>query len=235
MVFLISAFSKPGSYGNASVIITFQNTANGKPIVLNDSIYTNSFNETYTLRKLKYYISNIILEAGNKQFIEKESYHLVDATHENSFSVSIPPGKYTSIRFIAGVDSARNCSGAQGGALDPLNDMFWTWHSGYVMFKLEGSSPSSKADLNRIEHHIGGYKGPNNTIRNIHLTFSTPLVITNNKSAEIFIRTNIDNYWKGINEIRISDIPVNTIPGEQAKRSADNFPGMFSLINAILF
>jgi hypothetical protein len=49
----------------------------------------------------------------------------------------------TGIRFLLGVDSARNVSGIQTGALDPARGMFWTWNSGYVMAKIEGSSPSA--------------------------------------------------------------------------------------------
>lgn len=227
----ITAFIKPVTKNNLNLTITFLNTANGKPVILKDSIYITPFNESYTITKLKYYISNIVLN-GNYAFREKESYHLIDASRNNSFSLSLPAGKYSSLSFIAGVDSARNCSGAQSGALDPLNDMFWTWSTGYVMFKLEGRSSSSKSDLNRIEHHIGGYRAPNSTIKVIQLFFTLPLEITDRKKAEIFIQTNIDNYWKGVNEIKIIDIPVNTTAGEQAKRSADNFPGMFSLIKA---
>ncbi|WP_316930094.1 MbnP family protein, partial [Hymenobacter sp. IS2118] len=39
----------------------------------------------------------------------------------------IPVGDYQSVSFTVGVDSARNVAGAQTGALDPNNGMFWTW------------------------------------------------------------------------------------------------------------
>ena len=53
----------------------------------------------------------------------------------------MPAGNYNSLSFLLGVDSMHNVSGAQTGALDPANDMFWTWNSGYVMAKMEGASP----------------------------------------------------------------------------------------------
>ena len=230
IVIFIASFSKHDQEKNTNLTITFRNTANGKPIVLRDSMYLTPFNESYSIRKLKYYISNISLGHQHNKWSESESYHLVDASRENSFKLMVPPGVYTSIHFIPGVDSARNCSGAQSGALDPLNDMFWTWNTGYVMFKMEGNSSSSNADLNRIEHHIGGFKGIHNTIRNVQLAFSKPIVIDNKTLTELLIETNIDRYWKGPNDIRITELPVNTTTGEQAKKSADNFPGMFSII-----
>ncbi len=45
--------------GNGKLLISFQHIANGKPLVLRDSSYTNAFNEIYQVTRLKYYISNI--------------------------------------------------------------------------------------------------------------------------------------------------------------------------------
>jgi hypothetical protein len=145
--------------------------ANGKKIVLNDSIYTNAFGEKYTVSKLKYYISDFHFITGANKESKKfdRSVYLVDAAKENNIRLKIPAGKITGISFLLGVDSINNCSGAQSGALDPLNDMFWTWNSGYVSFKMEGKSDSSKADLQRIEQHIGGYKGAYKVMRKIFL------------------------------------------------------------------
>ncbi|MEP6628627.1 MAG: MbnP family protein, partial [Ginsengibacter sp.] len=160
IIVCIAALSfKHATNKTGTLKVTFVNTANGKVITLRDSVYKNAFGEEYSINKLKYYISNFSVPGSGIAF-EMDPYHLINASEEsnNSFEISLSPGKYKSISFLLGVDSARNCSGAQSGALDPTNDMFWTWNSGYVMFKLEGTSAASKADLQRIEHHIGGYK-----------------------------------------------------------------------------
>jgi hypothetical protein len=68
-----------------------------------------------------------------------------------------------------GVDSIRNVSGIQTGALDPLKGMFWTWNSGYVMAKLEGSSESSNSAGNRFTYHIGGFRPGMNVLKTIDL------------------------------------------------------------------
>jgi hypothetical protein len=36
----------------------------------------------------------------------------------------------TAIKFLLGVDSLKNVSGIQTGALDPAKGMFWTWNTG---------------------------------------------------------------------------------------------------------
>ncbi|MBP9099456.1 MAG: hypothetical protein KBF74_11620, partial [Ferruginibacter sp.] len=48
----------PGA-ANGTLKIRFINTANGKPVVLRDSVYSNVFREQYQINKLKYYISNV--------------------------------------------------------------------------------------------------------------------------------------------------------------------------------
>ena len=210
---------------NGWLIIHFLNIAN-KEKLSKDSIYKNAFGEEYSVSKLKYYISNV--QVNN--FKEPESYHLIDAFASDSISIALPPGKYNNIKFLLGVDSIKNCSGAQSGALDPLNEMFWTWNSGYVMFKLEGISTASTADLHRIEQHIGGYKGRDKVMREINLPlYINPIIITENKYQSLTIQMDLDKLWQGINDIKINILPVITTVGEQAKKAADNFPKMFSV------
>ncbi len=207
--------------------IIFETIANEKKLVVNDSNYTNSFKENYTVSKLKYYVSN--MELVNAKIIKpRKSVWLIDASKNNILKVPLNDTKIKGISFLLGVDSVDNCSGAQSGTLDPLNDMFWTWNNGYIMFKLEGKSNSSNADNNRIEHHIGGYKGTNKTMRKIFLPISENYFRNN---TSITIQLNVDKYWKGLNELHIAENPVITAPGEKAKIAADNFEGMFLIKN----
>jgi hypothetical protein len=209
------------SFGQKKIIVRFENIANGKKIVLNDSVYENSFGEKYTLSKLKYYVSNICLLTKAALEIDKTVY-LIDAAKENTI-IKKDGRKIVGISFLIGVDSALNCSGAQSGALDPLNDMFWTWNNGYVMFKLEGKSDASSADNKRIEQHIGGYKGEYKTMRKIVLLVNQKYFLKNNT---ITIQMNLDEYWNGI---KITENPVIAASGALAKKAADNFVKMFKV------
>lgn len=208
------------AFGQKKIIIKFEHIANGKKIVLKDSTYTNTYGEKYTVSKLKYYLSNISFVTNHKLEIDKKVY-LIDACKNDSI-IKHDQRKIVSISFNIGVDSALNCSGAQSGALDPLNDMFWTWNNGYVFFKLEGTSSSSKADRNRIEQHIGGYKGVYKTQRQIFLPIKK-------KGNTIIIQMDLDKYWSNI---KIAENPVIAAPGKQAKMAADGFLGMWSVIGS---
>ncbi len=232
VLFISASFSikNPVPTSQKSILkISFIHTANGKPISLRDSVYLNYFGEQYSVNKLKYYISNIKLAGKNMG-----GYYLMNAASENNgFQLSLQPGNYSSLEFLLGVDSLRNCSGSQTGALDPLNDMFWTWNSGYVMFKLEGNSPVSTSDLNRIEHHVGGYKGSNNVATKIRFDFANDhlLDLTAYSTTEILIEVNLDLYWHGKSDIKISELPVCTTTGDLAKKIAANFQNIFSIKN----
>ncbi len=234
MLAITSAFSQAGisEKGQGTLLIRFINTANGKPVVLTDSLYSNFFGEKYSISKLKYYISHIAVTTGNgKTNTWNDSYLVDENAGETSILINTDAGRYHTIGFLLGVDSARNCSGAQDGALDPMKGMFWTWNSGYIMFKLEGYSTASTADLQRIEHHIGGYKGADNVTTYISLDVKQPqsLVINPGETTELLLEMNLDNYWHDKNDIRIAELPMCMVTGEPALKVAGNFPGLFSI------
>ena len=213
--------------------ISFVNTVKGTPIRLNTASYTNPYSEQYTVSKFKYYISNIALAFPDGIYSETESYHLIDESDPASLSFGFmtTANSYQSLLFMLGVDSIKNVSGAQTGALDPLNDMFWTWNSGYVMAKMEGNSPQSTVVNNKVEFHIGGFSGVNNVLKKIKLNFPAGMMldIKEGKTSEIIIEADLDKWWQDPNDLKISVNPVCTTPGVLAKKFADNYSKMFSI------
>lgn len=205
-------------------------TANGKPVELNSTTYTANNGEEYTIKKLRYYFSNFMLK-GNPVQEEMNNYQLIDHARKTTFSIPVLPGQYTRIEWLLGIDSLRHCSGAQEGALDPMNDMFWTWNTGYVVFKLEGTSAASTADRNRIEHHIGGFRFGQNVSTPLAFDFpqNQPLEIVAGKTTEITLQLNLDRYWKSKVEISIQQEPVCTVPDALAQKIASNFPYLFEI------
>lgn len=220
---------------SGTVSLVFKHTVKDAALQLGSAAYTNAFGEVYTITKFKYYVSNIGFSNGQNKIGESDSYHLVDVANEASqtINVKMPVGNYQSLHFVLGVDSLHNVSGAQTGALDPLNDMFWTWNSGYVMAKLEGASPASTAINNRIEYHIGGYSSSHNVIKEILFKWkeSGPLNIYKGKTTEIVIEADIDTWWQGSHDLMFSKNPVCTGPGELAGKFAENYSRMFRIKN----
>jgi len=69
-----SSFQKkePQNQQLCSVKLVFNNTVHGSKIVLNDSTYSNAFGENYVVTKLRYYVTNILLQQADNNFKEKE-------------------------------------------------------------------------------------------------------------------------------------------------------------------
>ena len=216
------------------VHINFTFTANQKPLCLKDSLYENEWGEIYSVSKIKYYVSSFMFDQ-QKLSLTKEKYRLISTDKKINMVEfdQVPSGSYSKIRFTIGIDSIDNCQGAQKGVLDPINDMFWTWNSGYVFFKLEGMSNRSNSDLNRIEYHIGGYKKRNATIRNIELITTTPIEIIAGKTTDKIIELNLDNLWDNTSRLSIQKLAVCVSPGEDACRIADQFIRLFSIKNSV--
>ncbi len=216
-----------------TVKITFKNMVKADPLTLNDVTYTNPFGEAYTVSKFKYYISQVGVKNSTVTVNEENSFHLIDESKPESmsFSFDAPVGKYTTLNFMIGVDSLHNVSGAQTGALDPKNDMFWTWNSGYIMFKFEGNSPVSAQVNNKVEYHIGGYAGSNKVLKMIStkLPGDGMLDIKEGKVSELVIEADIDKWWQGPNDIKIETNAVSMTPGPLAKKFADNYVKIFSV------
>lgn len=238
IVLFITGCQKNITNETGTMKITFVNKVNGNPMVLNTKAYTNPFNETFTITKFKYYISNVSLGgSGNTTVLEKNSYHLVDESVPASLTFSFDAGvtTYAHLVFMLGVDSIRNVSGAQTGALDPLNDMFWTWNSGYIMAKIEGDSPQSNVVGNKIEYHIGGFSGPNNVLKTINLSFPADkqAIVKPGQTSEIIIEADLNTWWQTPNDIKIVDNPVSTFPGALSRKIADNYSKMFSIKDVI--
>ncbi|MDQ6889796.1 MAG: hypothetical protein M3Z56_05920 [Bacteroidota bacterium] len=61
----------------ASIKIKFNYTVKENKIVLNDSVYSNPFQERYTITKLRYYITHVSLTGALNIFKERNSYHLL--------------------------------------------------------------------------------------------------------------------------------------------------------------
>lgn len=219
------------------VKIVFKNCVKGANIVLYDSSYVNPFGEEFTINKFRYYVSNLSLKGHGKNFLRSSDFYLIDEKNLKSreIELEVPAGKYLSFNFLLGVDSLHNVSGAQSGALDPVNDMFWTWNTGYVMAKLEGNSPASTIVNHKYEFHIGGFSGKYNVLKNIELKFpaNKPLILKNKMSVEIVVEADINTWWQMPTDIKIADRPAINSPGIHAFEISNNYAKMFTIKSVI--
>lgn len=201
------------------------------PFSMNTTLTHPATGETMTFTMLKYYISNIKLKKEDGTWwTQPESYHLIvvgDNVAPKIQLEKVPVGKYTAIEYTIGVDSTRNVSGAQTGALAPSNGMFWSWLTGYIFIKAEGSSPDSGASSGEFKYHIGGFRNENNTnaVRVNTQDFPNLLNVDGHDghNAKVHFYVNAARFWHG--GISLQDMHTVHMPGANALTIADNFQG----------
>jgi hypothetical protein len=143
----------------------------GSAKLSSDSVYHLNVSDSIQITSLRFYVSNMELLDNNKSiWKDPNPFHLMDAFNEKTLSVTIPSNiNYSKLKFNLGIDSLTNVSGALGGDLDPTKGMYWTWQSGYINFKLEGTSNICKTRHNEFQFHLGGYQYPNNNLQTVFI------------------------------------------------------------------
>lgn len=216
-----------------SVKFEFENVVGDSALVLHSKHYINANGDTFYASMFKYYISNIKLHSSEGTFVEPESYHFLDHSNPGTlkFTISnVPVASYTGISFMIGVDSTRNVSGVQTGALDPANGMFWDWNTGYIMAKFEGTSPQSGAFADMLTFHMGGFSGPNSALKTVSPSFGGSTAnVTETTTPEVHIKADLAEWFKSPTTINFATTHTVDMPGASAKMIADNYADMFSV------
>ncbi len=172
-----------------TLALEFDNIISGQQLKLNDVTYKNAMGEDFTISMFNYFVSNIkLIKADGSEYVvpQESSYFIVKESEVASQTITlkdIPAADYKSVKFIIGVDSLRNTMdiSKRTGILDPAAGaagMYWSWNSGYIFVKMEGTSPSAPLDSasnsRKYRMHIGGFGGMNSkTINNIKETTLT--------------------------------------------------------------
>ena len=129
-----------------------------------NGVGVNLKSQNTQIDRLKVYVSNITLWQDDSLVHRDSNYaHLLDLNEPASLKMPLSVNKnavYNRIKFNLGIDSITNVAGVMGGDLDPSKGMYWTWQSGYINFKIEGSSDRCLSADHRFEFHVGGYQYP---------------------------------------------------------------------------
>ena len=216
------------AFAQQKLTLQFKNMVGDEVLELGKP-YKNPFGEDMVINKFKYYVSNIfLLDNQGKSTKISSDYFLIDEADSTSKSIQLPINipQIKAIYFLLGVDSIRNVSGVQTGALDPMNSMFWTWNSGYVFAKLEGVSKAAKVAGNLFSWHVGGFRYNENALRVVRINIGNNV---KTKNLVINIASDINQWFEAKQNLKISQHPICHSPGELAMKFADNYATMFSI------
>jgi len=231
---MFTSCSKKKEVPADAIQVSFSHLVNAQPLLLGNTTYKNAVGESFNITTFKYYLSNfsLIKVDGSSVVLQPAAYFLIDESKQGSKTIlldGVPAGVYTGITWWIGVDSTRNVSGVQSGALDPANGMFWTWNSGYIMAKLEGTSPVSNATMNLLEFHVGGFKGTTNVLRQVQLSFPEPVKVEKGKVPVVSVTADAYAWFDKPNRISFKQFAACHVPGADAMKVADNYRQMFAI------
>jgi len=156
-----------------TLVIHIQPVFQGKKVGLEEPLRTRG-GDALSLNTLRFYLSNFVfLKSGAVVFEEKNSYHLLDLEDESSLALKfegLANLDFDHLQFNLGIDSLTTISGAMGGDLDPTKGMFWTWQSGYINFKIEGTFEKCPTRNHEFQFHLGGYLAPFQSVQMVQLS-----------------------------------------------------------------
>ena len=196
-----------------------------QPFALNQTLVHPSTQDSLTFNTFKHYLSAVVLQnTDGSEYIVPNSFYLLDLSNPSSLKITledVPAGDYQSIHLVFGVDSLHNVSGAQEGALDPANGMFWSWNSGYIMLKAEGQSPN--AEDGSFAFHLGGFKGENKVVEEKHLSFRNGELLSITPIANPTVHLMLNPAQLFANQGSLSNGSRVHMPGAKAKQMASPF------------
>jgi hypothetical protein len=236
----------PAPLPTGTLSIDFAHLAGSEQVVPGPQVYTNALGESFNIDVLQYYISNIVLKQANGTewaYPQDSSYFLIKAHEPASKKIqlrNVPAGDYTEIAFMIGVDSLRNTMDVsrRTGVLDIGGEgstMYWNWNSGYIFFKMEGSSPQAPADntgQNKYRYHVGLFGGYNTRTLNNTRVKTLPFngqraQVGPGHSPSVYIDVDVLQLFSGTPAVSIAEEPsVMTSP--YSARVADSFVHLFS-------
>jgi hypothetical protein len=115
-----------------------------------------SISKELKLDQCKFYVGDFIFYRNGQKIDEHSDYELIQMGQKESLSWNAKDNLgFDAFSFHLGVDSLIHEKSVMTGDLDPVNDMYWTWQSGYIHSKVEGSYQEKPIQL-----HLGGYQFP---------------------------------------------------------------------------
>jgi hypothetical protein len=195
---------------------------------LNTQLTHTRTQEELAFSTFKFYVSNLKLKKDDGSWwVHPESYFIVDAFSESRsrFTLSqVPVGNYTEMEYTLGVDSSRNVSGAQTGALAISNNMFWSWNTGYIMVMAEGN----EATEGLFAYHLGGFSGSNKIVTVKNADFGGSLTVLPEGVPTVKMVCNPARLWHTIDGI--AEVSSIMSPGLNAVTAATDFYGSVNFV-----
>jgi len=223
--------------GENNLTIEFDNSVNGDDLLLGTSTYTNSNNETLTINRFNYIVSNFVLidAEGNEYVYPKNDSYFVISEEETMNEVileNIPAGDYVAMRFGVGVDQEKYLQGAAGQGdflqIAEETNMMWSWQAGYKFLNFEGTFTSPTVnDATNFQIHMGSHGSSLDNYKEVTVELLTMALVSNSLSPIVHFAVDANEILDGNTKILLSEKAVVMIDEVKSPQIAVNATGMF--------
>lgn len=221
--------------------IEFDNYVGNEKLVLETKSYKNAANEDFTITTLNYFVSNIALKKADGTEVKfPDKYFLIRQADTKTLTISlpdVPAADYVSMSYMIGVDSLKSISDVaqRTGVLDPASygtdNMYWSWNSGYIFFKMEGNSSVATTPTKKFQFHIGGFGGRTsvtaNNLRTVTASFGSDVAqVRKDISPTVHVVTDVlQTFSQGVSIAKSSVVMNPAI----SKPIVDGYTKMFKV------
>lgn len=227
LLFLASCKDEdPIEQETVAFMLEFNNTVGGHEAISDHAHVVDG--DTFDLSLLRYYVSKIRIydDSGDEIASYPDTYILVKGEEKNTISLGeLNAGQHIHrIVFNVGIDEATNNQSEEDFTSFPSTDpraiqspsMHWSWMSGYIFVKIEGS-----VNGNKVEMHVG----TDSLLREVEV-----LVHENTSAGEMFhlsLDAEITEFFSGLDKNdELITHTMNNMP--LAKALVDNARKVFS-------
>jgi len=164
ILLVYSCYSNEEETFNGTLSLKFNHVEGGNPVMYDQPVYSNAAGNQYEITNIQWFISDVSLVDNTDKIIplSNDWLHYIDSdlpeTQKWTLMDGIPPGEYSSIRFVFGIRGEKN--EPMMFTDPPESNMIWPYHmggdeGGYHYMKLNGFWVDLMAERTPFNFHIG--------------------------------------------------------------------------------
>ena len=173
--------------------LSFSHVVDAAPVQLDQLIYKNAMDQAFSIKTIKYFISEIKLYKADNSVIIFSDIHYVDIripeTLNYTFSSKISAGDYTGISFVYGLTPNENITGRFPEPPESLMEWPVPMGGGYHYAKIEGQYITAD---NYFNFHSGMLNG---TPYEVHVDLKNQAFTVSGNSLHLNLQMEIQNWF----------------------------------------
>jgi hypothetical protein len=178
------------------ITLSFNHLVDNEPVIMDDIRYKNALDQEFSIKTIKYFISEIKLYRKDGSALSFDDIHYIDQrtseTLYHTLSKKVPLGEYTGISFVHGLSPTENITGRFTEPPESLMEWPMMMGGGYHYMKLEGEYRTQGA-TSFFNFHSGALDG---TPYEVEVNLDNQAFEVTGKPQEVLIKMEIQEWFR---------------------------------------